>query len=89
MAIGKCLKCDTVTEMTEDHVFPKWFRKLIANIGLTQATGITSGIELVCKKCNSEKGGKVNFAHENSRGIVKKIIEHWLVEIRKHETYNP
>lgn len=63
MAIGKCLKCDSVTDMTEDHVIPQWFNKALLNFNLVKLQ--SSITELVCKKCNSNKGGKIDFSDES------------------------
>lgn len=87
MAIGKCLKCDAVGEMTEDHIVPKWFRKTLPNFGIKIPP--QHEIQIVCKKCNSDKGGKIDFSHENSREFMKKICTDWILEIRKWEQFNP
>lgn len=86
MAIGKCLKCDKITEMTEDHVVPQWFNKALANFGLVKLqNGIT---EMVCKECNSNKGGKIDFTDERVRETMKKFVTYFIEEIRKHEQFN-
>jgi len=87
MAIGKCLKCDSVAEMTQDHVVPQWFNKALENFGLK--TLQSSMIELVCQKCNSNKGGKIDFTDERVREVMKRFTAHFAQEIRKHEQFNP
>jgi len=87
MALGKCLKCDDITEMTEDHVIPQWFNKALLNFGLVK---LQSGvIEMVCKKCNSNKGGKLDFADVRVRETMKNFTTHFVQEIRKYEEFNP
>lgn len=87
MAIGKCLKCDAVGQMTEDHIIPKWFRKQLPNFGIKVPA--QNEIQIVCQKCNSAKGGKIDFSHPTSREFIKKIVIDWTAEIRNHEQFNP
>lgn len=87
MALGKCLKCDTITEMTQDHVIPQWFNKALLNFGLPKLQSAL--IEMVCQKCNSNKGGKLDFTDERVRNILKPFARHFVEEIRKHEEFNP
>lgn len=87
MPIGKCLRCDAIGPVTEDHVIPDWFVKRLGNFGVKAPK--ENEIHMVCPKCNSNKGGKIDFSHNMSRELVKEIIKNWVVEIRKHEPYNP
>lgn len=86
-AIGKCLKCDKVEEMTEDHVVPQWFNKALINFGLTKLQDGRS--ELLCKGCNSNKGGKIDYTREHVRVVMKQFIAAVVADIRKHEEFNP
>ncbi len=36
MAIGKCLRCDAIGKVTEDHVIPQWFKKQLPNFGINK-----------------------------------------------------
>jgi hypothetical protein len=86
MAIGKCLKCDVISQMTEDHIIPKWFRKMLPEFGIKIPA--QNEIQMVCQKCNSTKGGKLDYSHSTTRDFMKKITTDIVVEIRKHETFN-
>lgn len=87
MAIGKCLRCDAIGPLTEDHVVPKWFKKALPNFGIKFT--INENSELVCANCNGVKGGSFDFAHITVREFVKQIVVKWVAEIRKHEEFNP
>lgn len=87
MAIGKCLKCDKVTSMTEDHVFPKWLRKALPNFGIKIPT--TGEVQLICQECNSKKGGNLDYSDSITRSIMKDLVMKFIQEIRKHEEFTP
>ena len=83
MPIGKCLKCDKIVEMTEDHVIPQWFNKALINFDLPQFQhGAT---EYVCKDCNQNKGGKIVYSDERVRGIMKPFIQRLVEKVREFE----
>lgn len=86
MAIEKCLKCDKVAMMTEDHVFPKWLRSALPNFGIKAPT--TGEIQLICQECNSKKGGNLDYSDATTRNIMKEIVVKFAIEIRKHEDFN-
>lgn len=86
MAIGKCLKCDKVAMMTEDHVFPKWLRSALPNFGIKPPS--IGEIQLICQECNSKKGGNLDYSDITTRGIMKDIVTKFTQEIRKHEEFN-
>lgn len=86
MAIGKCLRCNSIEKMTEDHVIPQWFQKQLPNFGI--AKPIENAVELVCEKCNMTKGGKIDFSYKPVREVMKKIIDTWIIEYCKHEVYS-
>lgn len=89
MAIGKCLRCDAVGKVTEDHVVPQWFIKQIGNFGLSKKDLPSMETEVVCEKCNSTKGGKFDFQFPACRAVMKPIIQKWVEDIRKYEEFNP
>ena len=89
MAIGKCLRCDDITKLTEDHVVPKWFIKALPNFGLIGKEIPNLENELVCAKCNGTKGGKFDYAYPAVRDAMKPIISKWVKAIREHEEFNP
>lgn len=72
MKIGKCLKCDAIGTITEDHVIPEWYLKVMANFLIKVPE---KQIHLICQKCNSEKGGKVDYADEVTRGLAKALVD--------------
>lgn len=85
MAIGKCLKCDKIAPMTEDHVFPKWLKKCLPNFKITIKTG--NDVELLCAQCNGAKGGELDYSRAATREVIKEIIKKWTEEIRKYEEF--
>lgn len=87
MATGKCLRCDKITKMTEDHVVPQWFTKVAPQFGLKDLPA--NETEMVCEGCNGTKGGKFDFSFRACREIMKPIITHFVTEIRKHEEFTP
>lgn len=87
MAIGKCLRCDTITALTEDHVIPKWFKKALPNFGIK--FDVKENSEYVCQPCNGTKGGTFDWKHLTVRTFMKQIVITWTQEIRKHEEFNP
>lgn len=87
MAIGKCIKCDKIEVMTEDHVFPKWLRSALPNFGVKPPA--ISEIHLMCQACNSKKGGNLDWTDITTRMIMKEIVTKFIAEIRKHEEFNP
>lgn len=86
MAIGKCLKCDKIAPMTEDHVFPKWLKKCLPNFKINIKD--TSGVELLCAQCNGTKAGELDYSRVATREVVKEIVKKFAEEIRKHEEFN-
>lgn len=86
MALGKCLKCDTIAPMTEDHVFPKWLKKCLPSFGIKITAG--NEVELLCAPCNGKKGGELDYSRHATREVVKEIIKKFTDEIRKHEDFN-
>lgn len=87
MAIGKCLKCDEITTMTEDHVFPKWLRKALPNFGIKVPP--TQEVHLICSKCNAKKGANLDYSDEMTRTIMKEIVHQFTSRIREHEEFHP
>ncbi len=87
MAIGKCLKCDKITTLTEDHICPKWFRKMLPQFGIKKPE--QNEIQLVCSDCNGKKGGLIDYSHDLSREFMKKIVTDIIIKIRKFEQFNP
>lgn len=87
MAIGKCLKCDKIGEMTQDHVFPKWLRKALPNFGIKPVI-MSHEIQLLCSECNGKKGSSLDYANVATRETMKKIVAIFVAEIRKHEDFN-
>ena len=71
MKIGKCLKCDAVGEVTEDHVIPDWFMKVMANFGVKTPE---KQLQIICKKCNLLKAGKVDYKDETTRKMAQELI---------------
>ncbi len=90
MALGKCLRCDKIGTMTEDHVVPQWFKKILPQFGLKEIPKeLTNEIEIVCQECNGTKGGRFDFSFKACRDVIKPIISYFVSEIRKHEDFNP
>lgn len=89
MAIGKCLRCDKIAKMTEDHVIPQWFEKQIGNFGILKKDLPPMEKEMVCEECNGTKGGKFDFSFKACRDVMKPIITKLVADIRKHEEFNP
>ena len=87
MAIGKCLKCDKVAPMTEDHVFPKWLKKCLPNFKINLKVG--NDVELLCAQCNGAKAGDIDYSRIATREVIKEIVRKFVEEIRKHEEFNP
>ncbi len=83
MATGKCLKCDAIGPMTEDHLIPRWFIKVLPLFGIKVKP--ESNVQLVCQKCNGDKGGKIDFSSAATRDFIKQIMQIWVFEIEKHE----
>lgn len=88
MAIGKCLRCDSVGKITEDHVVPQWFLKVLPNFQIKELP-LKPETEMVCEPCNGTKGGKFDFSFKACREIMKPVIKNMVEEIRKHEEYTP
>lgn len=89
MAIGKCLRCDAIGKVTEDHVVPQWLKKVLPNLGISiKEWPEGNNTEIVCEKCNSTKGGNIDFSFIQCRELLKKVIVKWTEEIRKHEEFN-
>lgn len=88
MAIGKCLRCDAIGKVTEDHVVPQWFKKILPQFTIEKIPlKLVDEIEMVCEKCNSTKGGKFDFSFKACREVMKPIVSHFVSEIRKHEEF--
>jgi hypothetical protein len=88
MAIGKCLRCDKTGKVTEDHVVPQWFLKILPQFQLEKVP-TKPETEMVCEACNGTKGGKFDFSFLACRQMMKPIISWMVAEIRKHEEFNP
>lgn len=86
MAIGKCLKCDKIAPMTEDHVFPKWLKKCLPLFKIKVNVG--SDVELLCVSCNSQKAGDIDYSRTATREVIKQIIKKFAEEVRKYEEFN-
>lgn len=87
MALGKCLRCDKVAEMTEDHVVPTWFNKALVNFELVKLQDGRS--ELLCKECNGTKGGKIDYSREQVRKVMKEFVTKITDNIRTYESFTP
>lgn len=85
MAIGKCLRCDKVERVTEDHVVPKWFLNIAPQFGIKNLPKTEN--EMVCEECNSTKGGRFDFRFKGCREVMKPIVAYFVAEIRKHEEF--
>lgn len=86
MAIGKCLRCDKIGKVTEDHIIPQWFLKQLVNFGVKENP--IDNTEMVCESCNGTKGGKFDFSFKACRDVMKPIIRNFVIEIRKHEQFD-
>ena len=82
MEIGKCLRCDEITEMTKDHVIPEWLLKTLPLLGLEAPK---QNVELVCAKCNQDKGGKIDYAHPKSLETMKLITARLYLKIKEQD----
>jgi len=89
MAIGKCLRCDAIGKVTEDHVVPQWFLKILPQFGFTKKQVPVPETEMVCEPCNHTKGGTFDFSFQACRAIMKPIITRWVEDIRKYEEFTP
>lgn len=87
MTIGKCLRCDAVGEVTRDHVVPEWLNKAFENFGNTNLK--SDLIEMVCKKCNQDKGGKIDLSNKNVFEVMDKFIQHWNKKIEDFKNKKP
>lgn len=85
MAIGKCLRCDRIAKMTEDHVVPLWFQKILPAFNIKDLPN--QDTELVCEPCNSTKGGRIDFSFSAVRSVMRPIITHFVTEFRKYEEF--
>lgn len=88
MAKRKCLRCDVIETLTEDHVIPQWFKKQLPNFGV-KIDKFENEVELVCQKCNTTKGGKIDFSFKCVREVMKLLIIDFVAQIRKYEEFNP
>lgn len=88
MARGKCLRCDKIGRMTEDHVVPQWLVKYLPYFGVSKKELPPLDTEMVCEDCNHTKGGKVDFSYPLVRAVMKPIITKWVAQIRQYEEFH-
>lgn len=74
----KCEKCGSQENLTRDHIIPEWFRIKARCFGFRIHTGKSSlpnfrKYQTLCKKCNLNKGGKIDWSNEVVRDYLRKF----------------
>lgn len=68
----QCEKCGTTSDLTKDHIIPKWMYKKAHIFGFKKNRG-KENIQVLCHKCNNEKGGFVDCSTEIGREFWTKV----------------
>ncbi len=90
----KCKKCGATEHLTIDHIIPKWFAKRAPSFGFKlsflkerlPANRQYMNIQILCSKCNSEKGGDIDYSDPIAREYLYELIDQ--IKTRLDE-YNP
>lgn len=67
-----CEICGTGTDITRDHIIPKWLERRFAYFQLD--VYIVNNDQYLCKSHNSQKGGKIDYKDIRVRNFIKKFI---------------
>lgn len=76
-----CEYCGTTENLTKDHCVPKWLFNRAHFLGikrhkmLKRRTGDMSNIQILCKPCNAEKGGMIDYSHPKVRAFMEELRE--------------
>lgn len=77
-----CPRCQSeVSVLTKDHIVPRWFASRVASLGIGMRDYNGKKTEMVCQKCNGDKGGAIvwsdeyvrNYMHEFASRILEKL----------------
>lgn len=69
----KCAKCDTVAELTTDHIIPKWLEQRINLFDVHMI--IVGRLQKICEPCNTKKGGKLDYGDALVKDFTKEFIK--------------
>lgn len=96
MKRGRCLRCLTEdVELTNDHIVPKWLVKTVVKFGISMKGFSHNNTrppitlkEKMCKKCNLEKGGNIEYNNPVVLTFVRDFLEELNKKVTAYETNN-
>ena len=69
----RCPKCNNLGQMTRDHIIPDWFASRISLFEIDLS--IEGNRQALCKQCNTDKAGKINYEDENVKAFMKEFVK--------------
>jgi len=68
---------------TKDHIVPEWLVKNMQHFGFL--IEISNNIQMICTKCNTKKGGNINYSDERVRSFMRLFANTILRKVDEHE----
>jgi 5-methylcytosine-specific restriction endonuclease McrA len=69
-----CVKCGSITNLSRDHIIPKWIYGKAQFFGFKKNLG-QKNIQMLCRPCNGRKSGYVDCSSEVGRAFWSKVKE--------------
>lgn len=71
----KCQKCPSTTDLTLEHIIPYWFLKEWLHYTLKDSYKDEWNFKILCKLCNREKSGSIDFSNKEIRENFLRYLE--------------
>lgn len=78
-----CEKCGTSSDITRDHIIPKWFERRFKYFQFE--VYMVNNDQYLCESHNLEKGGIIDYKDERVRRFLRRFIEMIDDKIREAE----
>ena len=72
---AKCRRCDKTEHLTLDHIVPVWLISQLTGLMRSQCYDDTENLEILCRRCNLFKGGRLDFLNPKTKPLLLKYFD--------------
>lgn len=71
---AKCNRCKREDTLTLDHIVPVWLITQLLGLLRSQAYDDVENLEILCRRCNAFKGGRLDFLNPKTKPLLLKYV---------------